>query len=250
MHLPGVFIILELVGVGALAGAASGFFGIGGGIISVPFLLFFTELSFREVVAVSLVNILLTAPFGIYRHARADNVRWRTGVGLGVGGSVGILVAVLLDPYLVDQHLEWLFAGVLLFASQRLAYGSRPLLRLRGDIQVAVTGVLGGTAAKLLGIGGGIIMVPALVFTGFSIHWAVATSLVAVFTNAALSTGINLAALSGDWFVYALPLTMGSILGIQVGSTQSIRSAGERLRRAFAVLLALVSFLLFHRSLQ
>lgn len=235
--------------VGFLAGTFSGLFGIGGGIITVPAVLFLTPLNFRQSVALSLLTILASSPFGVWRHARAGNVRWRTGAELGLAGIAGILAATVIDPYLSERLLLWVFAAFLLFAAQRLAYGTQPLLRLAGATRVLVTGFWAGLAAKLLGIGGGLLIVPALALAGLGIHVAVATSLVSVAVNAAASTAVNALRVAGPWALYAVPAIVGSLAGVQVGSRWALRTRAPSLQSAFALLLALVSLLLVHRSL-
>ncbi len=245
-----LLISMVLVGIGA--GAASGLFGIGGGIITVPFVLFLTPLSFRESVAVSLLAIAATTPMGLWSHDRAGHVRWTTGAALGVGGVAGVLLGTALDPLLNELALLWLFAGLLVFASHRIAYGAEALLRkLHGTAALAATGVLAGAVAKLLGIGGGILIVPTLVFSGFTIHLAVATSLVAVFTNAAFSSIVNLVRFAQlDWILVALPVALGSWVGVLVGSRAALKSRADVLQRAFALLLLAVALSLIYRSLQ
>lgn len=177
-------LLIALLLVGTVAGLAAGLFGVGGGIVTVPSLLFLTGATFREAVAASLLVIAATSPVGLYTHHRAGKVRWRMGLVFGLGGLGGIGLATLADPYLPDLVLEVAFALFLLWAAKRLVFGARAtLLEPPGPLLLGLTGVGAGVVAKLLGIGGGILVVPALVLFGLDIHVAVATSLVSVFTN-------------------------------------------------------------------
>lgn len=242
-------VLVLLVVVGGAAGLAAGLFGIGGGIITVPAVLLLTPLDFRQSVAVSLFNILVTTPMGLWHHARAHHVQWRTGVLLGAAGVAGVVAATWLDPFLDEHHLVWGFALFLLYSSQRVAYGTAPLVRLRGPVAFAAAGFASGLAAKLFGVGGGLVLVPTLVFSGLGMHAAVGTSLFAVFTNAALGSAANLVLVPGNWALYAVPVVVGSWIGVQAGSRWGLASRADGLRRAFAVLLALVGLVLVHRGL-
>jgi uncharacterized protein len=201
-------LLITLVFVGTAAGIAAGLFGVGGGIVTVPSLLFLTTASFREAVAASLLVIALTTPVALFHHHRAGNVRWRMGLLLGASGVAGVAAATWVGTYLSDRVLEWAFAGFLLVAAQRLAYGAPVPLRAPGTATVLVLGFGAGIIAKLLGVGGGLLVVPALALAGFDIHLAVATSLVSVFTNAVVSTGANLAlGVPGAWAAWSVPLS-------------------------------------------
>lgn len=234
--------------VGLVAGAFSGLFGIGGGVITVPALVLLVGLGFRQAVSVSLLTMLLTTPLALWRQWRAGHVLWRTGVTLGAAGILGVLLASLVDPHLSDDLLLWLFAAFLLYAAQRVAYGNQPLIRMDGRVHILATGFAGGVVAKLLGVGGGLVVVPSLVLAGHSMHRAVATSLVSIETNAAFATAVNLARVPGPWPIYVAPVAVGALLGVWLGTKWELAATGARLRRAFALLLSIVSFTLVHRA--
>lgn len=215
----------------------------------VPALVLLANLSFREAVSVSLLCMCVTTPLGLWRHGEAGNVRWRTGLLLGLSGLAGVLAASSVESFFPEDVLVALFGLFLVFSAQRLAYGSGPLLRLSGGARILLAGFLAGIIAKLAGVGGGLIMVPALVFGGLDIHAAVATSLVAVFTNAAVGTGVNFLRMPGPWPAYAPPIILGALFGILAGTRLGLRTRSDGLRRAFAVLLVLVSLSLVHRTL-
>lgn len=241
-------LLAVLFGVGLLAGGASGLLGIGGGVVMVPALVFLTGLGFRDAVAASLLVMVLATPWGIWRHHRGGNVRLRTGLLLGATGFVGVLVATWIGPYLSDRQLMQLFAAVLVVSARQLVYGRLPKRTIDSLWPVAVFGFVAGLIAKLLGVGGGIVMVPGLVFLGLGMHAAVGTSLAAVWTNAVLSSAINLAS-DGGWWVWAVPLAVGSLLGVPVGAVGALRSHAEALRRVFALLLVYTALALVMRSL-
>lgn len=244
-------LLITLGFVGMVAGLTAGLFGVGGGIVTVPALLFLTTATFRQAVAASLLVIALTTPVGLFTHHRAGNVRWHTGWLLALAGLCGIGAATLVDPYLSDVHLQLLFAVFLLYAAYRLAFGTLGSLPLPGKVRIVMTGLVAGFVAKLLGIGGGIVVVPSLVMAGADVHVAVATSLASVWTNALVATGINVAT-SGDrvWMEWAWPVSGGALVGIFLGSRLALKTAKATLQRVFGAGLVLVAAGLTWRALR
>jgi uncharacterized membrane protein YfcA len=241
-------LLLKLLGVGLLAGAASGMLGIGGGIVMVPALVLLTPLDFRQAVAASLLVMVVATPLGLLRHNKAGNVRLRQGLLLGAAGFVGVLLGAWLDRFLTQANLMQLFALLLVISARQLVYGRPPQTQVRRVWPVIAFGVAAGLVAKLLGVGGGIIMVPGLVFLGLGMHTAVGTSLVAVWTNASLSTALNLFD-GASWWVFAVPLAVGSLLGIRAGAARALRTHADPLRRVFGLLMVYTALALVSRSL-
>lgn len=232
-----------LVLVGLVAGVVSGLFGVGGGIVVVPALMLLAGLPFRDAVAASLLFIALSAPLGAYRHWRAGNVRIRLGLLLGATGFVGVLLGEWAGRRASDEGLVLGFALILALAARQLAYAPPPRDGRLATPLVALIGLAGGFVAKLFGVGGGIVVVPALALNGIPIHAAVGTSLLSVATNGSLSTLVNL--LQGhSWLPFAIPTAIGALIGIQLGAWQANRIQAESLRRLFSILLLLVAVMM------
>lgn len=237
-----------LVLVGLAAGIVSGMFGVGGGIVVVPALVLATGLGFRDAVAASLLFMVFTAPLGAYRYWRNDRLDVRTGLVLAASGAAGVLAAALVGPWLTDRTLLLGFAAVLVLASRNLVYGRLPERHVRSTGLILAVGVGSGFVAKLFGIGGGIVIVPALVFTGFGVHAAIGTSLFVVSANGLLSSLVNLLR-PGAWALWAIPIAVGALAGVQVGARQALRTHGAVLRGWFGLLMVLVALQLARRAL-
>lgn len=228
--------IAILVGVGVGAGFLSTLFGIGGGIAMVPALHYGLGYEWSHATAISLAAIALMTPTGIYQHARRGAVDWRLAWPLAVGGLGGVAAGTWLQPRIEVPWLKLLFAGLMGLAAWRLV---RPALHARWHTRhwafLLLLGVACGVISKLLGIGGGLLSVPALVLTGTGIHAAVGSSLVPVFTNAAFASANHLAL--GIDLMPGLALAAGGLAGVPFGARAAHGLADQGLRRAFAVAL-------------
>ncbi|HEY9619496.1 MAG TPA: sulfite exporter TauE/SafE family protein [Crinalium sp.] len=105
--------ILPTQGIGLLAGALSGLFGVGGGIVMVPLQMLFLEETIKDAVRTSLGAITLISIWALGRHALSGNVLWLAGVYLGLGGLLGAQFGARLLPKLPDTTVSLLFRGLL-----------------------------------------------------------------------------------------------------------------------------------------
>jgi uncharacterized membrane protein YfcA len=227
--------LLGLLATGAAAGFLSTTFGIGGGILMVPVLHYGFGVSFPEATALSLLAMCLPASLGVYQHARRGAVDWRIGGTLAGAGLAGVALGIWLQPRVPTTGLKLLFAVVLVTAAWRLALPVPVREGRAGPVLLGLLGAGAGVASKLLGIGGGLVTVPVLTLSGVPVHTAVGSSLVPVFTNAAVAgTAAVAAGLDGR---LAVPLALASAVAGPLGTRLAHGMAPLGLRRAFAGLL-------------
>lgn len=254
-------IALEL-GIGLLVGLVLGALGGGGGIITVPALVYLLHQPPALATTTSLVIVGITGLAAVAQHARAGRVRWADGVAFGVLGAGGAVLGARVGA---DADPTWtmgLFAGLLLITAVLMWRRSgvrrrtdpdearadpwvswRPFsVRPReGVIVLAVasgTGVLTG----FFGVGGGFALVPALTLVmGLSMPSAVGTSLLVITINSAtgllgrVGTDLQL-----DWALIGT-FTAAAVVGSVLGGTAARRLSPAWSQRAFAVLLLLVA---------
>jgi uncharacterized membrane protein YfcA len=120
----GTTIALALV-LGFGAGALSGLFGVGGGVLFVPTLAFVVGLGQLGAQATSLAAMIPVVAFGAWQQHRAGNVRWREGLAIGVVSIVGVTGGAALATSLDEQLLRYLFAGFLVVVAAQLVWSAR-----------------------------------------------------------------------------------------------------------------------------
>lgn len=225
--------------VGALAGLVSGLLGVGGGIVLTPVLHYGLGMTWPEAVALSLFVIAVQSPIGVWRHRRLSAVSWRMAIPLTLAGAVGVAIGHLALPHIPVAILKAAFALLLIVAAWRLGRKVVPRTDAHPWPVLAGVGIGAGVVSRLLGVGGGIITVPALGLLGVPVHLAVGTSLVAVFTNAAVATGANLA-IGLDW-MRGVPLAIGAIGGAVAGVKLAHALPPARLRSVVGVAMVVVA---------
>jgi uncharacterized membrane protein YfcA len=265
-------IILELaatIGLGAIVGVALGLTGGGGSIFAVPLLIYGLGVPPADAVAISLLAVATTAFVGAIQSVRHGLVVWQPSMIFAVGGiagaPAGIVLGRLADP-------QWVVAGFAVLAltvgllmwrasrahpeqatavrAQPYAAGSGPICVLAPDGQLrfsapcalvlSLIGIGTGFLSGLFGVGGGFLIVPALVLvTRMGVHRAVATSLliISVIGLAGATSAIWHDGL--EWNVFA-PFAAGGALTMIAMRSFARRLAGPALQRVFAASIVLV----------
>lgn len=189
--------IIVLIVVGMLVGVLSGTFGIGGGTVIVPALVWL-GLSQRNAAATSTLAIVPTSISGVVSYATGGHVDWLAAVLLFCGMFVGGQIGSWLLSRLPELVLRWIFVAFLVFVviNQVSFVPSRDhqiVMTVVTGIGLALLGVVIGTLAGLLGIGGGALAVPSLsMLFGASDLVARGTSLLAMFPNSITTSAANL----------------------------------------------------------
>jgi uncharacterized protein len=186
--------------IGAAAGGLSGLFGVGGGILIVPGLVLIRGMGQREAHATSLAAIVPIAVAGAIGYALDGAVDWPAAGLLVAGAAAGTLAGTFLLGRIPPRGLRILFAAFLLAAAAALPFevastGVRVELDVLDVTLLIALGVLAGLLAGLLGVGGGIVMVPGLVLL-ISVSQVVAkgTSLAVIIPTAMAGSIGNLRA--------------------------------------------------------
>lgn len=239
--------LLLAAAVGLASGIVAGLFGIGGGVVIVPALVMTLRLPQLQAAAVSLVAIAVGTVSALVPFVANDRVSWAGGLVLAVGAIVGSWVGSQSAHRVPERVLAWTFVIVVLVAAVRMllpgASGTATVLELDVGIVVLLlaVGLVAGALAALLGIGGGVIYVPALVILFDLVQQkAQGTSLVAILP-AALIGAIGHARARRMRWTLAWSVASGSFVGGFAGALLAQAIPAERLQVAFGILLVVVA---------
>ena len=213
--------VLTCIGVGLAAGLLSGLFGVGGGTVIVPLLVLLLGFDQRRAAGTSLAAIVPTATVGVISYALSDSVAWIPALLLAAGAVVGAQIGTWLLPRVSQVALRWGFVGFLavVIVSLFVVVPSRDaVLELSWlvGIGLVVLGVITGILAGLLGVGGGIIVVPVLVLIfGASDLIAKGTSLLMMIPTAVSGTIGNIRRRNTD-------LRAAALIGVAACTTTAL----------------------------
>ncbi len=261
---------------GALVGFSLGLTGGGGAIFAVPLLVYGLGVPAREAVGVSLLTVGGTSLVGFGQRAWRRMVEFPTGLLFAVAGMCGAPVGAWLADRIPEAVLLGLFAVLMLVIAVRMWQKAGdvamrlPLIvdnnagptcqrdpdgKLRLTSQCAMllglVGLVVGVLSGLFGVGGGFIIVPALVmFSGMGMLRAIGTSLLVITLISASGVVSHLLAGKDLSLATAGLFTAGSIAGLLAGSGLAQRLAGPALQRIFAAAIVAVALFVMLRTIS
>ena len=229
-----------LAGIGLVGGSISGLVGVGGGIVMIPLMVGLLGMSQHRAHGTSLAIIVPTALAATIRYATANPIDWTLVVALAATSVGFATVGARLTAHINPTMLRRLFALLLLVTALRMIFSIQDvaLLQLDGGQRVLaalVTGVVTGLVSGAMGVGGGIVMVPAMVILmGFEQVDAQGISL-AVIVPTALSGAFQLFRMGHVDRRRALTIGVGGIAGGVAGAQVAQSLPAPVLRGIFAV---------------
>jgi len=235
---------IVLVAIGVLAGVLSGLFGVGGGTVIVPLLVLFLKFDQRLAAGTSLAAIVPTAAVGVISYAVHGSVAWVPAILLAVGAVVGAQIGTWLLPRISQTALRWGFVAfiVVVIASLFFVIPSRDAhieVTVVSGIALVVVGVFTGIMAGLIGVGGGVIVVPILVLIfGASDLEAKGTSLLFMIPTALSGTIGNLRRKNVD-------LLAAALVGVAACTTTALGAWIATLLDPFVANVLFAAFLVF-----
>jgi uncharacterized membrane protein YfcA len=267
-------LILTTLALGIFVGILMGLTGAGGGILSVPLLVFFLHLRVAEAAPIALTAIAISAGVGALLGLKSKLLRYKAAGFMAMIGLILSPVGLWLAQNIPNQPLLVLFSCTLFFVSTRLYVQARreilgiqmppkkppPCLinpehgKLTWNLPCArallFSGGLAGFLSGLLGVGGGFIIVPALKrFTNLPVQSIVATSLGVL---AIISSGSALvSAATGNLVLnIAIPFSLGALGGLLMGRRLGKKLSGPRVQQIFAILTFGVAISLMFKALS
>ncbi len=208
----------ELIILGILVGTLSGFFGVGGGTVSVPLLLYM-GFGIKEAIGISVMQMVAGSLMAAWVHQKQKTYRIDDIKYFGFGGLAGAAIGAVLVKLLDATILEWAFLGIVMFTLGRLALSS-PTPTRPEIIHRPLYGIIGsviGVFSGMLGVGGSILLTPVLVtFMGFELKKASAIAhFFVMFTS--ISALVTFAVLGMLNWTAGTVMAVSSLGGIGLG---------------------------------
>lgn len=240
--------IIELALLGVGVGTLSGFFGIGGGTILVPALLFI-GFDIKSAIVISVVQMVFSSIYGSYLNLRRGTLDVKMVATIGAGGFVGAQASPYVVAGLDDIYLEALFLGFVLFALVRLymKIEDHATPRQVAPVLLFAIGLVIGVFAISIGVGGSLVLVPILAgFLHIPIKQAISAGLFfVVFSSVSGLIGFTL---SGhiDW-QNGLIVGIASMAGVAAGIWLKHLSSDRLQKRLIVIFYLLVALYLTYR---
>ena len=253
---------MEILGfaLAALIGLSLGLLGGGGSILTVPIFVYVLGFGAKESIAMSLAVVGATSLFGALSHWRAGNVNLRVATIFGVVAMAGTYLGARLAVFFSGAAQLALFAVVMLLAAifmfreKKPEPGAAARAAAHGGAKdmpiglIVLEGVLVGILTGLVGVGGGFLIVPALVLLGkIPMKQAVGTSLLVIAMKSAAGFLGYLGQVEVPWGFMAL-FTSVAIVGIFAGTYLVKFVSQDALKRIFAVFLVVMGVFILYQN--
>ena len=251
--------ILPWVGA-LLVGLSLGLMGSGGSILTVPVLIYLAGEQEKVAIAESLGIVGAISFLGAIPYAFKQQVHWRSVILFGIPGMIGTYGGAIISGFVSGTFQLMLFAIVMLVAAVMMFRNKKVDAENSGPKKaqlwwvIAIEGLIVGVLTGLVGVGGGFLIVPALVLLGgLSMHLAIGTSLVIIamksfsgfYKYLDVLDELNL---SINWelvLIFSLIGAVGSFVGKAIGG----KISGEKLKRGFAIFLLVMGVYIIYMNI-
>jgi uncharacterized membrane protein YfcA len=260
--------------LGFVVGVPSSMVGLGGGVIIVPALIMLFQIPAKNAIAISLVAILGTTVSSTIGYIRHKQVDYKLGLLYDVLDVPGIVLGAYITTFLPENILAGICGAfilvitIILLRSKRKPEcpcepipgesGTKEWIRngidrkgravtyaLSNPLLALTSSFVGGIITGLAGLGGGITDVSSMILLGIPTHIAVATSEFAM----AITNGVGVVThglLNNLLLEYAIPLTIGTVIGAQIGCVLAKRVKGKTIRNLISVIAILSALRLIY----
>jgi uncharacterized membrane protein YfcA len=157
--------LFDLVLFGIITGFISGFFGVGGGMVLIPMLLF-ADYSMKQAVSISIIQMLFSSIYGSFLNSKQNKEIIKDGFLLGIGGFIGGLQSGLIHSVVSNEFLQYLFITIIFISILSLL--NLKILEVNSQIKyqksswLILVGICIGAIAMSIGVGGSVMIIPLL----------------------------------------------------------------------------------------
>ena len=156
--------MFDLTLFGLFTGIVSGFFGVGGGMVLIPMLLF-SGYIMKDAVAISIMQMVFSSIYGSFLNYQKNKTLLKDGLIIGLGGFFGGLQNSFVHSLVSNKFLELLFIGIVIFSIYRIAFSSphgNDSKKIQNAPLLFVIGFIIGMLAMSIGVGGAVMLTPIL----------------------------------------------------------------------------------------
>ncbi len=242
---------LELIITGIVVGAISGFFGVGGGTILVPILLYL-GFDIKDAIGISVVQMVFSSIFGSFLNFRKGTLKISSSIFFGFGGFLGGLASGYVVHTLSSRTLTLILLGVVLYAIYRFfhapATSDRPPVENR--LLFLAIGVMIGVFATSVGIGGALLLTPIMV--GF-LHYHVKEAVSAALFFVTFSSVAGLVSLSRYGYVDyhdGVLIGIASLAGVFIGIHFAHKTEPKRHKKLILMLNFVILALILNKLIK
>lgn len=263
--------IIILLFAGGVTGFLAGFFGVGGGIILVPILLYFftNSIGISSLVAThltfgtSLLVVVFASLTSAIQYSKNNHIVWKAVLYIGVASVVGALAGSKIAASLQGKALQQIFAAVVTIAAIRLLIES-PRTSKEDDMNLSpfglsTIGLIVGLVSSLAGVGGGVFSIPMMYyFMHFPLKKSLGTSSASIVITACASmTGYVINGMGDSLmqlysgtlgyvdYLHAIPIIVGTLPMARLGATVAHTTDVDTLRKYYALFLLAISMKMF-----
>lgn len=256
---------------GSFVGFALGLTGGGGSLLAVPLLVYGLSIAPREAFGISLAAVGATALIGLAQRVRVGEVDFKTGMLFALAGMTGAPIGIWLAGKIPEMILLILFAALMLFIAWKMwcepgketKNNSQPRpatcqreengqlkFTSRCALLLIFVGLGTGFLSGMFGVGGGVVIVPALImFSAMSIHRAIGTSLLVIVLISISGVMSHFVAGRGISLEVTGLFVFGGILGLVLSNLVSNRISGSMLKKAFAAGIVVIAIFIVGKTL-
>jgi len=234
-----------------LIGFSLGIMGGGGSILTVPILVYVLKMDPKESIALSLAIVGITSLVGVFNHFRAGNIKLKVAALFAPFAMIGTFLGAKISKFMTAEVQLILFAIIMLLASVLMIKGRKETEAEEKEIKIfflAIQAIVVGIVTGLVGVGGGFLIVPALVLlTGLDMKKAVGTSLFIIALNSFSGFAGYLEMIQVDW-AFLLKFSGASVVGILIGSQLVSYIPQRTLKKSFGVFLIFMGIFILYKN--
>lgn len=235
-----------MIFLGIAVGALSGYFGIGGGTILVPILLFM-GFDIKTAIGISVVQMVFSSVYGSFLNFKKGSLQFDTVLPIGAGGFVGALLSGWVVLALSSETLEYVFIVFVIIALVRMGYKPAKYKQSKPvhPLVLFAIGMLLGIFAISIGVGGSILLVPILVgFLHFELKKAISAGLFFVVFSS-ISGFISLSMAGQIQYLEGTLIGLSSLIGVYIGvNLAGLTSSSVQKRLLLIFYIVILSYLL------